>query len=59
MKRVLTIKEAAAILKVSPNWLNKQLRRGAIPGFRVGGNWRIDAGALDDCMREQTLIAAK
>ena len=42
MNGILTIKEAAEILKVNPKSLEKLCREGKIPGaFRIGSLWRI------------------
>jgi len=47
VKAVLTIGEVAEILRVHPTTIYRLLKRGAIPGFKIGGNWRISASALD------------
>lgn len=45
--RILTVKEAADYLKVSPQTMYRLLQRRQIPGFRVGSDWRIDREVLD------------
>jgi excisionase family DNA binding protein len=53
---VLTLAEAAALLRVSPSALERQLHQGTIPGRRIGEDWRLSraaviswlAAALDD-----------
>ena len=37
-----TVKEFAATLDVSPSYIYKLLRDGALPGIRIGSCWRID-----------------
>lgn len=37
-----TVKEFAASLDVSPSYIYKLLRDGALPGIRIGSCWRID-----------------
>jgi excisionase family DNA binding protein len=49
---VLTIGEVAELLRVHPTTIYRLIKRGAIPGFKVGGNWRISAAALDKWIAE-------
>jgi len=51
-KAILTIEEVAEILRVHPTTVYRLLKRGSIPGFKVGGNWRISAIALNSWMAE-------
>lgn len=41
MADVLTVDDIAACLKVHPATIYRLLRRRALPGFRVGNNWRV------------------
>jgi excisionase family DNA binding protein len=53
---VLTVKEAAAYLRKSPNALYRALLDGTMPGFpavRVGANWRIGREALERYLNPQ------
>ena len=45
-ERVLTIREAAALLKVHPNTIRNLLAEGRIPVARVGRQWRFLEGEL-------------
>ncbi len=47
LKRVLTIGEVAEMLRVHPTTIYRLVKRGELPGFKVGGNWRINSQALD------------
>jgi excisionase family DNA binding protein len=38
---VLTLRGAAAFLKVHPNTVRTQARRGLLPGAKVGRDWRF------------------
>lgn len=38
---LLTVKDAASILKIDPWTLRKYLRNGTIPGYRIDAGWRI------------------
>lgn len=47
MNGILTIKEAAEILKVNMKSLEKLCREGKIPGaFKVGSLWRIHSDSI-------------
>lgn len=47
VKAVLTIGEVAQMLRVHPTTVYRLLKRGDIPGFKIGGNWRVSVNALD------------
>ena len=44
---IMTVKELAAYLRVHPSTLYKLLRRGMLPGFRIGSEWRFHRGVVD------------
>jgi excisionase family DNA binding protein len=44
----LTLKEAAALLRVHENTLAKLLQSGAIRGVKIGREWRTSRLALED-----------
>jgi excisionase family DNA binding protein len=39
--------EAAAYLKVCPDTIMKELHKGSLIGFKVGGQWRFDQRDMD------------
>ena len=39
--RFLTLRETAAFLNVHPNTVRSQVRRGKLPGAKVGRGWRF------------------
>lgn len=43
----LNIKEAAELLKVHENTVRNWLKRGDLPGKKLGNLWRISAAAVD------------
>jgi excisionase family DNA binding protein len=55
-KAVLTIGEVAEMLRVHPTTVYRLLKRGDIPGFKIGGNWRVSVDALNRWMSEIGLL---
>jgi excisionase family DNA binding protein len=51
-RAVLTIGEVAEMLRVHPTTVYRLLKRGDIPGFKIGGNWRVSVNAFDRWMSE-------
>jgi excisionase family DNA binding protein len=65
-KEVLTAKEAAKKLRVTPRTVQNMAASGALPAFRVGRLWRFDAEAVHELMetprrnaRTQDLVEAE
>lgn len=44
---VLTISEVAEVLRLHPTTVYRLVKRGELPGFKIGGNWRINRASLD------------
>ncbi|WP_282946919.1 helix-turn-helix domain-containing protein [Cellulomonas endometrii] len=44
--RLLTTKEVAHLLAVTPSWLSQAASSGDVPAYRVGGSWRFDMNEL-------------
>lgn len=42
LDNLMTVKEVAALLRVSPQTLYKMLEQGSIPALRIGNQWRFD-----------------
>lgn len=52
---LITIKEAAGYLRVSPQTIYRLIQQGKFPGaFRVGSDWRIVKARLEEMMKEGT-----
>ena len=53
--RVMTVKELSDYLRVHPSTVYKLLRRGDLPGFRIGTDWRFNAEVIDRwCLERKT-----
>ncbi|OUN18627.1 MULTISPECIES: helix-turn-helix domain-containing protein [unclassified Flavonifractor] len=48
MSEVLTVKEAAALLKTSRQQIRRMIQNGELPAVKVGREWRISKNALLD-----------
>jgi excisionase family DNA binding protein len=47
LENVLTIGEVAEILRMHSTTIYRMVNRGALPGFKIGGEWRISRATLD------------
>ncbi len=45
--KVMTVKELSDYLKVHPSTIYRQLRRGKLPAFRMGSDWRFNIESID------------
>ncbi|MBF6568723.1 MAG: helix-turn-helix domain-containing protein [Candidatus Binataceae bacterium] len=45
--KVMTVKELSGYLKVHPSTIYRQLRRGRLPAFKVGSDWRFNIESID------------
>lgn len=50
----MTVKEVAALLRVSPQTLYKMLEQGTIPAVKIGSQWRFDRDQIREWIRGQT-----
>lgn len=44
---LMTVREVAARLRVSPATVYMWLKAGVLPAFKIGGTWRVYRRALD------------
>lgn len=56
-KAVLTIGEVADMLRIHPTTVYRLLKHGDIPGFKIGGSWRVGVNALDRWISEMGLLS--
>jgi excisionase family DNA binding protein len=57
--KLLTLREAASILKISKRTLHRMIQTGQIPGLKVGGQWRILESRLEGLVQEGELPIRK
>jgi excisionase family DNA binding protein len=51
---LLTVQEAAEVLKVKPRWIYRMAREGTLPSVRLGRQVRIDEAALQRWVEERS-----
>jgi excisionase family DNA binding protein len=55
--RVMTVKELGEYLKVHPSTIYRLIKRGQLPAFKIGSDWRFDVEAIDrwiiECQKGQ------
>lgn len=47
MDEIMTTPEVSAYLRVHPSSIYKMLKKGQLPAFRVGTDWRFRRSAID------------
>ncbi len=57
--RLLTLAEAAAILKISKRTLHRMIQHRQIPAFKVGGQWRILESRFEEWVEEEEHLTPK
>ena len=57
--RLLTLAEAASILKISKRTLHRMIQQKQIPAFKVGGQWRILESRFQEWVQEEENAAPK
>ena len=51
--KLLTLAEAATILKISKRTLHRMIQQQDIPAFKVGGQWRILESKFNEWVRNE------
>ncbi|HXG51932.1 MAG TPA: helix-turn-helix domain-containing protein [candidate division Zixibacteria bacterium] len=51
--KLLTLAEAASILKISKRTLHRMIQHRQIPAFKVGGQWRILESRFQEWVQEE------
>ena len=52
--KILTIQEAAAILKINKHTAYRYAKEGIVPAIRVGRNWRFLEEGLEEWLVKKT-----
>ena len=51
--KLLTLAEAASILKISKRTLHRMIQHRQIPAFKVGGQWRILESRFQEWVQDE------
>jgi len=51
--KVMTVEEIAEYLRVHKSTVYRLLRRGGIPAFKLGSDWRFNIETINDWRRER------
>jgi excisionase family DNA binding protein len=57
--KLLTLAEAASILKISKRTLHRMIQHRQIPAFKVGGQWRILESRFQEWVQEEENFVPK
>ncbi|MEP9410169.1 MAG: helix-turn-helix domain-containing protein [Candidatus Brocadia sp.] len=53
---IMTIKQVAEYLKISPRTVYKLVKKGAIPSFKIMNMWRFEQSKIDRWIEEKSEI---
>lgn len=53
---IMTIKQVAEYLKISPRTVYKLVKEGIIPSFRIMNMWRFERSKIDQWIQEKSEI---
>jgi excisionase family DNA binding protein len=51
--KVLTVDELSAYLRVHRSTIYRLLKKGQLPGFKIGSDWRFNVEAIDEWRLQQ------
>jgi len=54
METILTLLEVSELLRVHPATVYRLLKRGEIPAFKIGYDWRFTQGAIEMWIMERS-----
>ena len=57
--KLLTLAEAASILKISKRTLHRMIQHRQIPAFKVGGQWRILESRFQEWVQDEETATPK
>ena len=55
-QNIMTIKQVAVYLQVSPRTIYKLVKEGAIPTFKIMNMWRFEQSQIDQWIHEKSEI---
>ena len=58
-KDILTVSEVSGYLRIHPTTLYRLLKKGQLPAFKIGNDWRISVKAVDRWLKEMQTRSSK
>jgi len=58
-KDILTVSEVSGYLRIHPTTLYRLLKKGQLPAFKIGNDWRISVKAVDKWLKEMQIRGSK
>jgi excisionase family DNA binding protein len=58
-KDILTVSEVSGYLRIHPTTLYRLLKKGQLPAFKIGNDWRISVKAVDKWLKEMQTRGSK
>jgi excisionase family DNA binding protein len=58
-KDILTVSEVSGYLRIHPTTLYRLLKKGQLPAFKIGNDWRISVKAVDRWLKEMESRGSK
>jgi excisionase family DNA binding protein len=55
--KVLTVGELAEYLRVHKSTIYRLVKKGQLPGFKIGSDWRFNAEAIDQWRLRQAVAS--
>lgn len=55
----MTVQDVAEYLNIDPKTVYRMVKRGDLPGFKVGGSWRFQKEDLDAWIAKQKAAATE
>lgn len=59
MEKLLTVNEAAEILRLGPETIARYIREGKIPAIKFGRVWRVEEKDLEEFIKKRKTGAKK
>lgn len=53
MDQVLTVREVADFFKIHPTTVSRMVKRGELPAFRVGSDWRFTRASIEEWLQSR------
>ena len=50
---IMTLQEVAQYLRCHPSTIYRALKRGELPGFRIGSDWRFNSEMIERFSRKE------